>query len=300
MRKGTQGAVNGILRPGSGAVYRGQPRMSGIPHRRFKRLGAVMAIGSFAALAVAVGCGGGAQSGVAGSKLPEGVRATSIEHEECSEGGHRVELLDVTNDGKPDIKKIWDGQREVCRITDLNHDGHPDLFEYFDQSGQLRRREYDFDDNGVVNQIDYYEGGKLVRREADTTNQGRIDTWDTFDPSSGARLKRERDSNADGRVDQWWTYEGDPKNPKITIAMDRNGDGQPDPDSTIVLGDTSGSSSKSDAGPLAMSDSGAAPPPPPPPDAPTPAPSGSDLSPTPSAPVDAGTAGKPTRGGAKR
>src|SRR5687768_2732121 len=99
----------------------------------------LIALASFA-------CGGG-ESGVAKSNLPEGVRSQSIEHEACNEGGHRVETVDVNNDGKPDIRRVYDGQQEVCRISDLNHDGKPDMFEYYDKQGQLRRREADYDDN---------------------------------------------------------------------------------------------------------------------------------------------------------
>ncbi len=254
------------------------------------KAGALVALGVGGAV---LACGGGGAETGASAAAPN-VRDTQIHHEDCSESGHRVEKLDLTNDGKPDVLKVYDGQREVCRATDLNHNGHYDLFEYFDKNGQLRRREYDFDDNTIVNQIDYYENGKLVRREADTTNQGRIDTWDYFDPNTGARTKRERDSNGDGRVDQWWTYEGDPSNPKVTIAMDRNGDGNPDPDSTVVLGAPAGGAA-SDGGAVATGDAAAAPPPPPPPPPPS-----TDLSPTPSSPVDAGPPAKPTRGGAKR
>jgi hypothetical protein len=179
--------------------------------------------------AAAAGCGGGGDAMKA--KLPAGVRSQAIEHEACEESGHRVEDVDVNNDGKPDIRRVFDGQHEVCRISDINRDGKPDMFEYYDKNGFLRRREADYDDNGVVNAIEIYENGKLVRAELDTTNQGRIDTWDTFDPSTGKRTKRERDATGDGRVDQWWTYEGD----KVTIAMDKNGDGQPDPESVITL-----------------------------------------------------------------
>jgi len=255
-------------------------------------LGLVVA-GSLTAL-TSVGCGGGGASGGGDkSKSPDGVRSTVIEHEACSESG-KVEAIDVNNDGKPDIKKVFDGATEKCRITDLNRDGHPDLFEYFDKSGQLRRREFDFDDNGVVNQIDTYEGGKLVRREIDTTNQGRIDTWDTFDPATGKLVKRERDTTGDGRIDQWWTYEGD----HVTIAMDRNGDGLPDPDATVVLGPDGKPMTLTDAGAPAapVSAADAAPPPPPPPAAPA-------ASGEPSSPLvisDAGVPGKPQRGGAKR
>ena len=240
------------------------------------------------------GCGSDAASGVANAKLPEGVRSGVIEHEPCDESGNKVEMLDVNNDGKPDIKKVFKGGREICRITDLNHDGKPDMFEYFDQTGQLRRRESDYDDNGVVNSIEHFENGKLVRRELDTTNQGRIDTWDYFDPATGARIKRERDANGDGRIDQWWTYEGG----QVTIAMDRNGDGRPDPDATITLG--ANGQVISDGG-VASADTG---PPPSAPVATTPPtlamPSlNNDPTPTKAPTTDAGT-GKPGRGGAKR
>ena len=244
-----------------------------------------------------LGCGGDAASGVANAKLPDGVRSQVIDHEACDESGNKVEMLDANNDGKPDIKKVSKGGREVCRITDLNHDGKPDMFEYFDQTGQLRRREADYDDNGVVNSIEHFENGKLVRRELDTTNQGRIDTWDFFDPSTGNRIKRERDANGDGKIDQWWSYE----NGQVTIAMDRNGDGQPDPDSTITLGANGqvvgdGGVAAADAAVAAPAATAAT----------TPAalamPSlNGEPSPPVTAPTtDAGVAGKPARGGAKR
>jgi hypothetical protein len=242
----------------------------------------------------AFGCGNDA-SGVSNAKLPAGVRSQVIEHEACDESGNKVEMLDANNDGKPDIKKVTKGGREICRITDLNHDGKPDMFEYYDQTGQLRRREADYDDNGIVNSIEFFENGKLVRRELDTTNQGKIDTWDFFDATTGARTKRERDATGDGKIDQWWTYEGQ----AVTIAMDRNGDGQPDPDATIMLG----------ANGQAVTDAGVAAAPPPPP-APTAAPTAPSLAiPSlnnePAPPVtppsaDAGIPGKPQRGGAKR
>jgi hypothetical protein len=182
----------------------------------------------------AFGCGGGEASGVAASKLPEGSRSEAVEHEACSESGHRVEVLDADGDGKPDIKRVYDKStgKEICRISDLNHDGKPDLYEYYDQNGVIRRREADYDDNGVIDAIEYYENGKLVRREYDTTGQHRIDTWDYFDSASGKRMRRERDTSNDGKVDQWWTFDGD----KVTIAMDKNGDGKPDPENTIVMG----------------------------------------------------------------
>lgn len=238
---------------------------------------------------VAAGCGSDTSSGVANAKLPEGMRSTTIEHEPCDDSSNKVEMLDANNDGKPDIKRVTKGGREICRITDLNHDGKPDMFEYYDETGQLRRREADYDDNGVVNSIEYYERGKLVRRELDTTNQGRIDTWDFFDPVAGSRIRRERDATGDGRIDQWWTYDKD----RVTITMDRNSDGRPDPESTIVLG--SNGQLMVDAG--APAAAAAAPPAPASPALAIPSASGA-AEPTPSA-QDAGVSGKAQGAGAK-
>ncbi len=242
----------------------------------------------------AAGCSGeNKESGVASAKLPGGSHSESIAHEACDEAGNRVESLDANGDGKADIKRIYDkAGHEVCRIADLNHDGKPDMYEYYDANGQLRRRESDFDDSGVVDLIEYYENGKLVRKELDTTGQHRIDTWDYFDPATGKRTKRERDTTNDGRVDQWWAYDGD----KITIQMDKNGDGVPEPESTVVIG----GDTKDGGAPLATSatDAGSAPPAP--------------VAPPPRADLDAGPSGTPVpqdagppkrkenRGGAKK
>ncbi|MFO0677694.1 MAG: hypothetical protein U0169_14255 [Polyangiaceae bacterium] len=194
-----------------------------------------------------VSCGGeNRMSGVADAKLPTGTRTKPIEHEACDEAGNRVELLDANGDGKPDIRRVYDkAQREVCRITDLNRDGKPDLFEYFGPNGEVRRREASFEDTGVVNAIDYFENGKLVRRELDTTGQRKVDTYDYFDPATGLRTKRERDSNADGKVDQWWTWDKD----RLTILLDKDGDGKADPDATVAFGGDKAPASSASAAP---------------------------------------------------
>ena len=145
-----------------------------------------------------------------------------------------MDSLDTNGDGKPDIKRLYDTKtgKELCRITDLDHDGKPDLFEYYDANGGLRRREAGYDQSGIIDAIEQYQNGKLAKRELDTTGQHRVDTWDYFDPATGKRLRRERDSTNDGKVDQWWTWDGE----KVTIAIDRNGDGKPDPTDTVTIG----------------------------------------------------------------
>jgi len=208
------------------------------------RLGVGALLTATAAL-VGAACGGG-DAGVASARIPSGSHGEAVEHEACNESSGRVEVLDANGDGKADIKRVYNTStgKEICRIADLNHDGKADMFEYFDANGDVRRREADYDDSGVVDAIEFFERGKIVRRELDTTGQHRIDTWDFFDGSSGKRLRRERDTTNDGRVDQWWTWDGD----KVTIAYDRDGDGKPDPNDTLVMGEGSAPKAQ-DAGP---------------------------------------------------
>jgi hypothetical protein len=191
-----------------------------------------------------VACGGSDQAtGAAKAPQAEAHHAEVLAHEPCNESGNRVDALDTNGDGKPDIKRVFDkgtGQ-ELCRIVDLSRDGKADLYEYFETGGTVRRREYCYDDTGVINAVEYYEKGRLVRREYDAAGRHKIDTWDTFDPTAAVDPRtgrpahpthRERDTSGDGKVDQWWTWNGD----KVTITADLTGDGKPDPATTIVLG----------------------------------------------------------------
>jgi hypothetical protein len=206
-----------------------------------------------------VGCGG-SQEAAAGPKGPGGP-STVLAHEDCSESGNKVESLDTNGDGKPDIRRIFaKSGKELCRIVDLNHDGKIDMYEYYDDSGNVRRREYCYDDTGQVNAVEHFTGGKLSQREYDTLGMHKVDTWDYFDGSAPTDAKsgrpthpsrRERDLTGDGRPDQWWQWSGD----NVTITVDKDGDGKPDPGSAITLG-KDGQPIQSDDG------SGSAPPPP--------------------------------------
>jgi len=158
----------------------------------------------------------------------------TLQHEKCDKSMGRVEVLDTDHDGKPELLQVFNSNNvEICRAVDFNHDGKPDMYEYYNADGTLRRREGAYEkDVEAISEIQYFEQGKLVRRERDTLGLRKIDTWDTYDPSTGKLIKRERATKGDGKVDQWWTWESD----HITIAVDKNGDGHPDPDATIMVG----------------------------------------------------------------
>jgi hypothetical protein len=208
---------------------------------RVRRSGAVAAlmVAVLAANFASAGCGGSDKAG--GAKAPETAHAERAAHEPCGESQGHVDSIDANGDGKPDVTAVTDHGREVCRSVDLDHDGKPDLYEYFDSSGEMRRREFCYDQTGTVNAIELYEGGKLVRREYDIAGQHKIDTWDWFDPNGpidpktgrpAHPIRRERDTKGSGQVDQWWTWNGD----QVTIAFDKTGEGKPDPSTAVVLG----------------------------------------------------------------
>jgi hypothetical protein len=139
-----------------------------------------------------------------------------------------IEHLDANGDGRADVTIVKEGGREVCRAVDLNLDGRVDVWAYMDDRGQLRRREYDFDRDGAIDQIVTYQGGVPTASQRATLLANRLDTWDYY--QNGMLARTERDSDSDARVDQWWEY---PKPGCPLIHSDANQDGKPDPGTTI-------------------------------------------------------------------
>lgn len=155
-------------------------------------------------------------------------RSTEIVHEECDIASSSAERLDANGDGRADITIVRDNGREVCRAVDLNFDGVIDTWSYFDQAGQLRRREFDFDRDGRIDEIAIFRAGIPVEKHRSASGLGKLDTWDFYE--NGVLARTERDSDGDGRVDQWWEYgrDGCPM-----MHSDANRDGRPDVGTTI-------------------------------------------------------------------
>jgi hypothetical protein len=151
-----------------------------------------------------------------------------VVHEECDTSAGSAERLDANGDGKPEVVIVKDGARELCRAVDLNLDGTIDVWTYNDDGGRVRRREYDFDRNGTIDQIITYAGGLPSSSQRATLLANRLDTWDYY--KNGTLARTERDSDADAHVDQWWEY-SKPGCP--LIHTDANNDGKPDVGTTI-------------------------------------------------------------------
>jgi hypothetical protein len=177
---------------------------------------------ALAGLLLAAACGGSAAAG--GGAATGGVtkRDTAIKHEECDTAS-ASEKIDANNDGRPDIFIAGN-----CRAIDLNFDGVVDSYSYTDSAGRLRRREYDYDKDGQIDEIATYNAGVLSEKDQATSMARKLDTWDFY--QNGALARSERDSNGDGVIDQWWEYT-QPGCPMI--HSDVNNDGKPDPGATV-------------------------------------------------------------------
>jgi hypothetical protein len=193
---------------------------------------------------LAIGCSGAKEGN---AKTPSAdTLPVAIEHEACDTESSSAQKVDTNGDGKADLVRVMADGHEVCRMVDLNHDGKPDTYMYFDGSGAIRRRESDFDRDGHIDEIAYYEKGVPVRKDRETNLDGKLDTWDFYE--GGKIHHRMRDSDGDGKVDQWWTWPNPDKIECAVIATDRNGDGKPDVNDVIDVCNPNGPSG-ADAGP---------------------------------------------------
>lgn len=173
---------------------------------------------SLALLAVP-GCGGTPAAGDA----PAGTRGDARVRAQCNPDGREVRAVDVNNDGEPDIRHVMEGSREVCVQFDMNFDGVVDITRFFGTDGAIVQEEHDFDFDGRIDQIAYFEGGELARKELDTNFDNRIDTWVWC---AGRLLERqERDRHHMGRVDTWEMFE---RGVLTEARYDDNNDGQPE------------------------------------------------------------------------
>lgn len=158
-------------------------------------------------------------------------RDTRLVHEDCPLVGTAATAEDINGDGRPDRRSAFGTSTVSCRALDFDFDGRIDAWVYLDPSGQVRRREHDFDRDGTADEIALYERGMLVEQQRATSRAGKLDTWHFF--KAGKLARTERDSNGDDYVDQWWEYPEQRPSDCPLIHSDVDGDGRPDPGATV-------------------------------------------------------------------
>ncbi len=92
---------------------------------------------------------------------------------------------------------------------------------------QLKAKEIKIDRNydGVVDRVEVYnKKGVIIRVEADTNGDGKMDEWVFY--KDGKATKGEKDANRDGKPDTFLTY--DTKGAIVKLEVDSDGDGKID------------------------------------------------------------------------
>ena len=107
---------------------------------------------------------------------------------------------------------------------DTNFDGVIDRIEVYDKNKVVIRIEADTTGNGKMNEWVYYKDGNPAKAEKDTNGDGKPDTFLTYN-DKGKTIKSESDTNKDGKVDEWVYYE---KGNPTKAEKDTNGDGKSD------------------------------------------------------------------------
>ena len=107
---------------------------------------------------------------------------------------------------------------------DRNYDGKIDRLEVYDKTGTIVRVEADTTGNGKMNEWIHFKGGIRSKAERDVNGDGKADTFLTYG-KKGVIAKLEADTNGDGKVNEWVFYkDGNP----IRAERDTNGDGKAD------------------------------------------------------------------------
>jgi hypothetical protein len=177
------------------------------------------------------------------STVPHGSQAAAAE---CK--GNQITATDVNGDGRIDIEHIGRNGRRFCTKADMNLDGKVDVERYYEGDGvRVAQERHDFDFDGRLDQLSFYEDGQLVRKELDTNFDNKIDTWLWCGDGWVVRAERDRqrdgkvdvwevyqdgliteaqyDDDNDGRVEKWDSFQGG----KLVLTQyDDNGDGEPD------------------------------------------------------------------------
>lgn len=179
-----------------------------------------------ATVALACACSEAASVGTESASSGADLRPVELSHEKCDLDSKSAVRTDVNNDGRSEITRVMSGGKEICRAVDLNFDGKIDSYLYYDAQGTLRRRESDFDRDGIIDEIATFEAGVVVRKDRETNLDTKLDTWDFY--TADRLTRRERDTNSDGRVDQWWSWPSPDKPDCPLVETDTDSDGRPD------------------------------------------------------------------------
>lgn len=194
-----------------------------------------------AALAFSLACGDDEETTAGDGDETSGGEDTASrgpDNGRCDTSGPGLETseYDTSGDDLPDVRKVFrvvgTGRLSrlimVCREADLNNDGLKDVVRYYNDEGSPLREEADRDFDGRLDEITFYENGRIFRKELDTNADGRVDTKIFYEEGRPTRTERDiagRSTANEWRPDQWEYYED---GRLVRMGTDLDGDGRVD------------------------------------------------------------------------
>jgi len=120
------------------------------------------------------------------------------------------------------------GSHRQVRTEDQNHDGRPDVWRVYDERGQLQSAAFDTNFDGRSDVQEYYQRGRLVRREADRDFNDRVDLLQEFDSVTQESTRAVIDVDFDGTADVLTIFrDGQPIVTQTAAAVGRHVDSAP-------------------------------------------------------------------------
>ena len=117
-----------------------------------------------------------------------------------------VLLGDNNEDGKPDEWLTKDDDVLQEYKADRNFDGLVDQKTAFDEAGNIKYEEFDYNWDGRMDDFYFFEKSRLVRQEIDSNFDDRIDIWIYL--KDGVYIEKiARDMDFDGEIDRIYEYD---------------------------------------------------------------------------------------------
>lgn len=124
------------------------------------------------------------------------------------------EVSEATASGafQPNIRRVYQIVGEgadrrkvlICREVDTNLDGVKDVMRTFNDKGETLREEADTSYDGKVDSWISFANGRIVKHEVDRNGDGKPDRWKFY--MNGKLSRIQRDTNFDGKPDVWEIY----------------------------------------------------------------------------------------------
>jgi hypothetical protein len=114
--------------------------------------------------------------------------------------GTTQKAIDTNNDGKPDQWEERDGGRLISIKADRDFNGTIDYIVSFNDNGEKKLEEIDFNYDGNMDDYYFYSNGVLKRREIDSNYDQKVDIW-VYLTKGIYVTKFERDTDFDGEID---------------------------------------------------------------------------------------------------